>query len=282
MKKEEEILIIPKYLSTLEAFKIINTGALEIVNKWRAGQKNVLDKVNANGVHDVVTEVDLAIEELTSKISKEFIPGVRIFGEENFRQDFSVTTEPFYIVIDPIDGTKEFVKGSTDWSISICAVENGIPVVSSVFMPDRNEVFTAIKGEGTKLNDRLLMVNGNAPSEIAVSPRQIKDENIAKRILTSAHKPIEVPALTPKICAILRGDVSAAVYFSQKGQSASLWDYAASVLLINEFGGKITSLTGKKLPFIGSEVIYKEGWLATNDPIRHSELLLCLSGAVCI
>lgn len=250
--------------------------------KWRAGKKDVIDKVNANGVHDVVTKVDLAIEELAEKVSNDLIPGIKVFGEESFKYDFSVTKEPFYIVIDPIDGTKEFVKGTPDWSISICAVENGIPVVSSVFMPDRNEVFTAVKGSGIRLNDRLLTLNGNVPNEIAVSPRQIKDVNIGKRILTSTHKPVEVPALTPKICAILRGDVSAAVYFKQEGQSALLWDYAASVLLVSELGGKITSLTGEDLPFIGNDVIHKEGWLATNNPIKHSELLLCLSGMVCI
>lgn len=245
MKIEEETKITAKHQLALEAFKMINSEAVEIVAKWRTGQKNVLDKVNANGVRDVVTEVDLAIEELAGKVFKDLIPGIKVFGEENFKHDFSVTKGSFYIVIDPIDGTKEFVKGTPDWSISICAVENGIPVVSSVFMPDRNEVFTAAKGSGTRLNDRLLIPKRDTLSEIAVSPRQIKDENIAKRILASAHKPIEVPALTPKICAILRGDVSAAAYFKQEGQSASLWDYAASVLLIKELGGNITSLQVK-------------------------------------
>lgn len=282
MKIEEETKTVIRYQSALEAFKIINSEAVKIVAKWRTGQKNVLDKVNANGAHDAVTEVDLAIEELAGKVSADLIPGIRVFGEESFKHDFSITKEPFYIVIDPIDGTKEFIKGTSDWSISICAVEKGIPVVASVFMPNRNELFTAVKGNGTKLNDRLLIPSGNMPNEIAVSPRQIKDESIAKRILASTHKPVEIPALTPKICAILRGDVSAAAYFKQEGQSASLWDYAASVLLINELGGKITSLTGEYLPFIGNDVIHKEGWLATNNSTRHSELLLCLDRVVCI
>ncbi len=282
MKIEEETKMITRHQLALEAFKTINSEALKIVTKWRAGQKSVLDKVNANGVHDVVTEVDLAIEELAGKVSGDLIPGIKVFGEESFKNDFSITKELFYIVIDPIDGTKEFIKGTPDWSISICAVENGIPVVSSIFMPDRDEVFTAVKGYGTKLNDRLLVPKRNAPSEIAVSPRQIKNENITQRILASGYKPIEVPALTPKICAILRGDVLAATYFKQEGQSASLWDYAASVLLIRELDGNITSLTGGDLPFVGSNVIHKEGWLATNNTIKHPELLLCLSGVVCI
>lgn len=276
MKIEEETKMAVDYQLALNAFKIINTEAVGIIAKWRTGQKNILDKINANGVHDIVTEVDLAIEELAGRVIDDLIPGIRVFGEENFKHDFSVTKEPFYIVIDPIDGTKEFVKGSTDWSISICAVEDGIPVVSSVFMADKNEVFTAIKGRGIKLNDKPIIANNKVSNKIAVSPRQIKDEVFANKIQGSHYEPIGVPALTPKICAILRGDVSAAVYFKQNGQSASLWDYAASVLLINEFGGKIISLTGEDLPFVGDKLIHKEGWLAATDQAKYSELLFLL------
>lgn len=280
--KAEKKYQMSKYLSTLESFKRINSEALEIIGRWRNSHKNVIDKINANGTHDVVTEVDIAIEELTNKICQEFTPGIKVFGEESFKQDFSTTTDPFYIVVDPIDGTKEFVNGSIDWSISICAVENGTPVVASIYMPDRNEVFTALKSLGIKLNGiPLIKGKDGINKKIAVSPRQIGNEVISEMIMATGYEPIKIPALTPKVCAILRGDVSAAVYFKQDGQSATLWDYAASVLLINEFGGKISSLTGQDLPFIGSKIIHKDGWVAINDLNEHSKLLLSLN-RVCL
>lgn len=261
----------------VDAFNIINTESLKVISSWRLGQRKIMDKINANGVHDVVTEVDISIEELATSICNELLPEIKVFGEENFKHDFSITDQPLYIVIDPIDGTKEFVKGTSDWSISICAVENGIPIISSIFMPDRNEVFTTIKGQGVNLNNRKITNFDSISKSIAVSPRQLSDNLILEKINLTGYVPIEVSALTPKICAILRGDVSSAVYFKQDGQSASLWDYAASVLLIKEFGGKITSLTGSELPFAGSNVIHKDGWLASNDLDAHKKLLLCLN-----
>lgn len=270
------------YSSILDSLRRINSESLNIVSDWRSSQKRILDKVNANGVHDVVTEVDLAIEELTKKILEETIPGVQVFGEESFKQDFSITNDSFYIVVDPIDGTKEFIKGSSDWSISICAVKNGTPVVASVYMPDRNELFTCIKGSGVKINDSPLVKTQNNIHKIAVSPRQIKDASVSEIIASSGYHPVEIPALTPKICSLLRGEVSSAVYFKQDGQSTSLWDYAASVLLVSEYGGKMLSLSGSVLPFSGEEVVHRDGWLATDSSEKHKDLLACLQSIDCL
>lgn len=280
--KEEEIITKVRYPEILGAFEIINSEAVKIVSSWRSGRRDVLNKTNANGSLDVITEVDLDIERLAGEVFGRIIPGTKMFGEENFKQDFSVTEGPLYIVVDPIDGTKEFIKGNDEWSISICVVEHGLPTASSIFMPDRNEVFVATKAGGVRLNGRPLIRKEIRVQKIAVSPRQIKSTNVLEKIKATGYEPIEVSAFTPKICAILRGDVAAAAYFKQTGQSASLWDYAASILTIEEFGGQITSLTGDKLPFMGCNVIHTEGWLATSCHEEHAELLPKLKGAVCV
>jgi len=74
----------------------------------------------------------------------------------------------------------------------------------------------------------------------------------------------------------MRGEINAAVYFPQEGQSAILWDYAAAVLLVHEAGGQITSLCGNELSFSGEEVVHRKGWIATRSSIFHSLLLSCL------
>lgn len=257
-------------------FYEINLQAIAIVKKWREGNRQINSKINANGKQDVVTDADIEIQDYTTRLFNGSIP---VFGEESFKNDFSITYEPFYIVIDPIDGTKEFAKGGSDWSISLCAVENGKPVISSLFMPDRNELFTAVKGHGVYLNGLPLPILESATKRLAVSPRQISVPEFNQSIIQSGSFPIEVPALTPKICALLRGEVDSAVYFPQLGQSASLWDYAASVLLVHEFGGRMSSLCGKELPFRGSEIIHKCGWLATRSQDSHNELLACLGNS---
>lgn len=257
----------------LSRFNEVNVEAINIIRQWRAGQKRVLDKVNANGAHDVVTDVDITIESLTRQTFADTIP---VFGEEGFNNDAYVVEKPLYIVVDPIDGTKEFAKGSNEWSISLCAVQNGVPIVASIFMPDKGECFTAIKNKGVRLNGLPLKSQQANNGKIAVSPRQIKDPVFGESIRGTGLVAAEVSALTPKICAILRGEVQSAVYFPQDGQSAALWDYAAGVLLVQEFGGRISSLCGADLPFRGADIIHKKGWLATRE-IDHTQLLACLN-----
>lgn len=276
MKIEEEKVMLLDRTNLLNSFKAINQQSLVFISNWRANHGITLDKINANGVHDVVTDVDIAIEDLTRQAVARTAPGIKVFGEENFKNDFTATEEPCYVVVDPIDGTKEFVKGTPDWSISICAVENGIPVVASVFLPDKGELFTSIRGAGVFLNDRPLDVIYEKNNLIGVSPRQIQEDVFRSKIEGSRLKPVHISALTPKICSILRGDIDAAIYFEQTGVSASLWDYAAVHLLIHESGGRMTSLYGSELPFSGKEVIHTGGWIATSSNIVHDELLTCL------
>lgn len=274
MKSREGEPIEPMSELILAKFNEINQAATSTFNQWRLGQKEIIDKVNVNGAHDVVTDVDIAIENITNEVFSGIAP---VFGEENFRYDFSLVEESLYIVVDPIDGTKEFVKGSDEWSISLCAIQNGKPIVASIFMPDRHQHFTAIKGKGLRLNGSILQPSDSARKRIAVSPRQIKDPRIIEYITRTGLDPLEVSALTPKICALLRGEAHSAAYFPQLGQSAALWDYAAGVLLVQEGGGRITSLCGNDLPFRGNDIIHKKGWLATRN-IDHDSLLACLSG----
>uniref|UniRef100_A0A7V3J9Y8 Inositol monophosphatase n=1 Tax=candidate division CPR3 bacterium TaxID=2268181 RepID=A0A7V3J9Y8_UNCC3 len=275
LKEGEEVKVdFPE--QALQSFLEINQLAVTLVNEWRSGLHNVFTKTNANGVTDVITEVDRGIERLAIDTLQKIAPDVGVFGEENFKYDFSTTLNPQYFVVDPIDGTKEFVRGSSEWSISLCLVENGKPTAASVYMPDKQHLFTAVSGKGAKFNGIRLQPKNDNPKRIGVSPRQIKEELFRTAIDDSGFEPIMISALTPKICALLRGEVDAAVYFPQEGQSAALWDYAASVLLVSEAGGQITSLCGNELPFVGEGVIHKKGWLATRFPSDHSRLLSCL------
>ena len=90
-------------------------------------------------------------------------------------------------------------------------------------------------------------------SKIAVSPRQISE--FKSKIQRSGLRPVPVSTLTIKIVSILMGKVDAWIYFPQEGKSANVWDYAATILLLKEFGGKMTSLDGSAMPFGGQKRI---------------------------
>jgi myo-inositol-1(or 4)-monophosphatase len=261
------------YNKILENFIEINNFALVLINEWRKGKKLVELKINVNGVSNPVTSVDYGIEEFAAVKLNKFDSSVSIFGEESFQNDFSTTHKSQYFVVDPIDGTDQFIDNNSDWSISLCYVEDGKPVVASIFMPDKNIYVTAVKNKGIRVTRGKSKKYFDLSKKIGVSPRQIKEQKYFCIVNKTGFEPVPISSLTPKICSIITGEVDAAVYFSQRGQSASLWDYAAAVLIIQEAGGKITSLSGRKLPFSGNDVIHKDGWLAAKSPEVYKYLI---------
>ena len=146
-------------------------------------------------------------------------------------------------------------------------------------MPQCNLRFSACKGLGVICNGEVISPKKHdvRMTRIAVSPRQIHVPEFKARIQRSGFMPVPVSTLTVKIVSILLGKVDAGVYFPQEGKSANIWDYAAAILLLEEFGGKMTSLDGSPMPFNGQKMIHRGGWLATNCSCDHNELLRLLS-----
>ena len=282
LKIEHEIRISHErqpLADVLEVFIGIAQNSNDIIQDWKNGDRAIEEKININGAIDVVTIVDRDIEQMAIRELTDKFPGIGIIGEESFCQKFATTREGSYFVIDPIDGTAQFVQRGDEWSISICQVVEGKPEVAVVYMPDKNQMFTAIRGEGVYLNGLLLEPQIKLRDKIiGVSPRQIKDDIYRSRIKLSSYLPYCISALTPKVCALLKGDIDAAIYFEQAGKSAALWDYAAVYLLIHEYGGRMTSLCGASLPFRGRGVIHTKGWLATASASDYQCLLENLGG----
>ncbi|HPN54431.1 MAG TPA: inositol monophosphatase family protein [Candidatus Moranbacteria bacterium] len=235
-------------------------------------------KTGASGSEEIVTEVDKEVEEICIKFLSSFFPEIPVLAEEHYVKGNTIPNEGWVFIIDPIDGTAEFSRGSHEWSISLSAVKNLKPYIGMLFMPQNNLRLSARKGEEVICNGERLSAkaqSGNA-RKIVVSPRQVQIPEFKSKIQRSGLKPIPVPTLTIKIVSILMGKADAGIYFSQEGKSANIWDYAAAILLLEEFGGKMTSLDGSAMPFGGRGIIHKDGWLATNRLCNHDELLKSL------
>jgi myo-inositol-1(or 4)-monophosphatase len=232
-------------------------------------------KTGANGSKEIVTEVDREVEEICIRFLSSFFPKIPVLAEEHYNKGDIIPHEGWVFIIDPIDGTSEFSRGSHEWSISLSAVNNLSSQVGMLLMPQDNLRFSACRGIGVICNGKELVAKepiGNK-NKIAVSPRQIQISEFKTRIKKSGLKPIPVSTLTIKIVSILLERTEAGMYFPQDGKSANIWDYAAAILLLEEFGGKMTSLDGSPMPFSKRKIIHKDGWLATNGFCNHDELL---------
>ena len=206
------------------------------------------------GHRDVVTEYDRRVQELLTERLSAAVPGAVFFCEENEQQGDLQAEHVF--VIDPIDGTMNFVRGFHHSAISVAYMRSGVIRAASVYNPYARECFSALAGEGAWCNGRPLCA-GELPLRESVvccgtapySP-QLADSTfdlIKKAFLASLDIRREGSAALD-MCSAAAG--RAGVYFEP---TVSLWDIAAGLLLVQEAGGVCCRLDGSPVPLDGSK-----------------------------
>jgi myo-inositol-1(or 4)-monophosphatase len=211
-----------------------------------------------------VSEVDIAIDELLRAHLCEANDGW--LSEE--RENDPARLERHRIwVIDPIDGTRAYIAGSIDWTISAALVEDGRPTVAVVFAPASDEFFVATLGGGATRNDAPIAVTAGAGLDGARlgGPRRML-EWLAKHHPEIAAMP-RVRSLALRLVRVADGGLDLAL---TSGNSHD-WDLAAADLLLHEAGGMLTSLNGKPLIYNQSNPVH--GVLVAADRGRHPALL---------
>src|SRR5690606_4593376 len=211
---------------------------LRNINKLEA--LNVVQK----GRMDYASEVDADAEKVIVKELKRAYPDYGIFGEEGGLQGVN----RFMWVIDPLDGTSNYLRGFPHYCVSIALVENGEPIDAVIFDPLRNELFTASRGNGAVLNDRRIRVaerkdlegtmihTGFAPRERSRASAQLKTVDT---LLVQAEDVRRTGSAALDLAYVACG--RAAAYY-EAGVKA--WDIAAGVLLVREAGGKVCTYRG--------------------------------------
>ncbi|HJW02788.1 MAG TPA: inositol monophosphatase family protein [Azospira sp.] len=220
----------------------------------RAGQiinraSNDLEKLQivTKQQSDYVTEVDRAAEAAIIETLREAYPNYGILAEES---GLSGTTDAeFQWIIDPLDGTTNFIHGLPQYAISIALAQNGQVTQGVIYDPNRNELFTASKGRGAFLNDRRIRVSkrtrlGESLIGTGFPYRSFDHVDAYLGIfkeLTQSTAGIRRPGaasldLAYVACGRLDG-------FWEFGLSP--WDMAAGTLMIAEAGGLVSDLAGE-------------------------------------
>ena len=236
----------------------------------RYGERTNLRITSKAHANDLLTEVDLAVQDRIVAAIHDTFPGDAIAAEE---RDFSVIPDDPSCrcwVIDPIDGTQNFIRGLfPTFGISLAFAQGGHPVAGGVAMPMINDLFWAEVGGGAWRNgDRLHVSDVNQLSmarvEIDFSGPPERVETLARtsRIITTAGQIRCHCAAVVGLCSIASGDADAYVHVTLHP-----WDYAASQLIIEEAGGKATRLDGTPVHLFDK----RKGFLASNG-LLHTEL----------
>ncbi|KAA2285837.1 inositol monophosphatase family protein [Arenimonas fontis] len=202
---------------------------------------NIVEKAR----QDYASEVDASAEaEIIRELRRAF-PDYGILGEESGAQGKGRST----FVIDPLDGTSNYLRGLPHFCVSIAVVENGEPVHGVVFDPLRNELFTASKGAGALLNDRkirvaerkdlngALLVTGFAPRE---RKRLAPHLDLIGKLLETAEDIRRTGSAALDLAYVACGRADG--YFEAGVKS---WDIAAGMLLVREAGGRVCDFQGR-------------------------------------
>jgi myo-inositol-1(or 4)-monophosphatase len=236
------------------AGSIINRAALDL---------DVL-KVGVKGPNDFVSEVDRAAEQVIINTLLEAYPGHGILAEESGREHGAKNSEYVWI-IDPLDGTTNFLHGFPVYAVSIALAYRGQVQQAVVYDPTRNDLFFASKGRGAFLNDRRLRVSKRTRLSDALIGTGFpfrKGDNF-KRYVKMFEEVMQSCAglRRPGAAALDLCYVAAGYYDGFFETGLQPWDAAAGSLIITEAGGLIGNFTGE------SDFLYQREAVAGNPKV---------------
>jgi len=217
---------------------IINRAALD-VESVRISQKQV---------NDFVTEVDQAAENIIIETLLTAYPGHGILAEESGQAHGAKDSE-FVWIIDPLDGTTNFIHGFPVYCVSIALAVRGKIEQAVIYDPSRNDLFTATKGRGAYLNERRIRVSKRTRlGESLIStgfPFRPGDNFKAYLAMMADIMPRTAGLRRPGAAALDLAYVAAGFCDGFFETGLSPWDIAAGSLLVTEAGGLIGNFTGE-------------------------------------
>ncbi len=214
-------------------------------------------QVSSKGAGDFVSRADVAAEEIVRDILMEARPNYGWVGEESGATEGKDPTRRW--IVDPLDGTTNFLHGLPHWAISIALEHKGEIVAATIFDPAKDEMFVAEKGQGAWLN----------ASRLRVSDRRKMIESIfATGLPFAGHADLpdvlqDLARLLPTCAGVRRygaaaldlAYVAAGRYEGYWERSINEWDIAAGVLLVREAGGFVEGVEAGSDPISSGSVL---------------------------
>jgi len=224
------------------------------------------------GINDLVTNIDRASEQVIHRLLHRAYPGFGFLGEEHGRRR---TTSPYQWIVDPLDGTTNFVHGIPFFGVSIGLAHEGVMLVGVIYDPIRRHLFVATRGRGAFLNGKRLRV-----SRTRTLVRSLLATGFSANFRRHPQPYVRwFHALESRTHAVRRmGSTALCLAYVAAGWLDGFyerelwpWDMAAGLLLVEEAGGRATN-------FDGSPVVLSDGRVAASNGWIHEEMLRVLRG----
>ena len=202
-----------------------------------------------------VTEADRAAEAAILKHLAEIAPGVPVIAEEAVAAGRIPDVGHEFFLVDPLDGTKEFIKGGDDFTVNIGLIRDGAPVLGVVYAPATGDLYAGLSGEGAW---KITVTNGRPGARASVHVSSARAGPI-RVVASKSHRTPETDAFiwkydvgklvsagsSLKFCLVATGEAD---LYPRLGTTMQ-WDTAAGDAIVRAAGGKVVTLDGKALPY---------------------------------
>jgi len=210
-------------------------------------------KVQTKSDKSPLTQADLASHNIITKALKKLTPEIPVLSEEGEKLEYDIET---FWCVDPLDGTKEFIKRNGEFTVNIALIEKHQPVLGVIHIPAANETFMAMKGNGAKkIKDHQIQSLSKQQRVIrqhpifAVSRSHL---NLTTRDFIQQHHAETITAGSSlKLTMLAEGLADAYPRFGP----TSLWDMAAGHAILKETGGEIFTLNYQPLVYNVASVL---------------------------
>jgi 3'(2'),5'-bisphosphate nucleotidase len=216
----------------------------------RTGKLSVEQKADASPV----TIADRAAEEIILRHLAEIAPGIPVIAEESAAAGYLPEVAGEFFLVDPLDGTKEFVKGGADFTVNIGLIRDGRPALGVVYAPATGELFAGETGKGAFASKvtrgveggrRKIHIRACAGAVDVVASKSHRTPETDAYIARYEVGRLVAAGSSLKFCTIAEG---AADLYPRMGTTMQ-WDTAAGDAVLRAAGGTVVTLDGKPLPY---------------------------------
>ncbi|MFC7638926.1 inositol monophosphatase family protein [Streptomyces thermogriseus] len=258
--------------------EIRKAAAVEIMPRFRRLAEHEVDQ--KSGPHDLVTDADRLAERHLTDALGALLPGSVVVGEEAVHANplvyEALQGEAPVWIIDPVDGTRQFVHGDPGFCTLVALAHRGVVLASWTYAPARDQLATAVRGQGAFLDGTPLHSGAPEPGrplEVAVSHPDFTTDEQKRALLglwTDGVAPRSCGSAGLEYLAVARGEVDATAFSWE-----AAWDHAAGLLLVEEAGGAQLTLTGDPFRITGGNPL---PFTAARDAATARKVAGLLSG----
>ncbi|MDE2376205.1 3'(2'),5'-bisphosphate nucleotidase CysQ [Bradyrhizobium sp.] len=218
------------------------------------------------GASSPVSEADIAVNDLLESRLRAATPDYGWLSEES-ADDHARLSRDLVWIVDPIDGTRNYLGGHDDWCVSVALVERAQPVLAAVYAPASDEFFFAMRGQGTTLNGVPARASPGAALDFS---RMAGPKPLVERLKPAPGEirlHPRIGSLALRLCRVAHGALDAAF----AGGNSHDWDLAAADLIVQEADGRMTELSGDPIRYNRREVAH--GVLVAAGRDRHASIV---------